>query len=120
MCHKASGPETRYTRRRIDSLHLWCTPDGSVLNRDNLTLSHCTRSPLLRKWPIIILRPIPGLFFCASITFLSSSSLVRSAYVPRKQIAHKLNTLYYKISSLKIYCFCCLYVTIGNYSITRC
>lgn len=84
MCQSARGPGTRYTRRRIDSLHLWWTPNGSVLSNDCRTLSHCTRRPLLRTCPISILMPVLGWPLCASLTMASSSSLLMLLYVPKR------------------------------------
>lgn len=80
ICQRARGPGTQYLRRRMESLHLWCTPVGSVLRSDCLTLSHWTLTALLLRYPISILMPIPGCFLWASLVTLSKSSSQMSLY----------------------------------------
>lgn len=94
MCQRDNEPGTQYFLLRIDCLHRSCTPLGSVLINDCLTLSHCNRMPLPRRYPFSILKPIPQCIACTSLTIASSSSLVSLLYVPESDL--NLSFIIYK------------------------
>ena len=105
ICQRARGEWTLYRLLLTATLQRCITPMGSVLKRDCLILSFCTRCPLLCSNPFTILIPIFGWDCCADVTKSSSSPSLIWLNIPKRtkysnELISKLDTvLYRKITS---------------------